>query len=273
MNTVMNVRKITLLLFILFCGCQLYAQFKGEATYKTAASMELDINGDMPGVDAEALRKQLAQQMQREYTLTFNTHESSYKRVEELDKTGTVSSGGMMIRMSGGEGITYRNTKSKVSKESEDLFGKEFLIVDEPETRDWKILNEFKQIGQYECQKAAFKSATRQMTMDSENEGEVVEKIDSIEVVAWFAPSIPVSHGPDSYWGLPGLILEVKNGNFSILCTKIAMNSDEIGEIEVPAKGKKISRLEFEQLRDEKMEEMMNQYQGDGQRTTIRIGG
>ncbi len=269
----MNVRKITLLLFAIFCYGFGFAQFKGEATYKTAASMNVDFDGDMPGVDAEAIRKQIAQQMQREYTLTFNTHESSYKRVEELDQSSSVSGGGVQIRMTGGEGITYRNTKTKVSKESEDLFGKEFLIVDEPETRDWKILNEFKQIGQYECQKAVFESTTRQMSVDSENGNEVIEKIDTIQVVAWFAPSIPVSHGPDSYWGLPGLILEVKNGNFSILCTKVVMNSDEIGEIEVPKKGKKISRADFDELREEKLEEMMNQYQGEGNRTMIRIGG
>lgn len=269
----MNARKFTLLLFAIISCSYAFAQFKGEATYKTAASMSVDFGGDMQGVDADAIQKQIAQQMQREYTLTFNTHESSYKQVEELDQGAQVSGGGVQIRISGGTGITYRNTKTKVSKESEDLFGKEFLIVDEPETRDWKILNEFKQIGQYECQKAVFESTTTQITLDSENEDEVVEKIDTIQVVAWFAPSIPVSHGPDSYWGLPGLILEVKNGNFSILCTKVAMNSDEIGEIEVPKKGKKISRVDFEELREEKMEEMMNQYQGEGNRTMIRIGG
>ncbi|MDW3194361.1 MAG: GLPGLI family protein [Cytophagales bacterium] len=267
------MRKITLLLFAIICYGAGFAQFKGEATYKTAASMNVDFDGDMPGVDAEAIRKQIAQQMQREYTLTFNTHESSYKRVEELDQNTSVSGGGVQIRMTGGEGITYRNTKTKVHKESEDLFGKEFLIVDEPETRDWKILNDFKQIGQYECQKAVFESTTRQMTVDSDNGNEVVEKIDTIQVVAWFAPSIPVSHGPDSYWGLPGLILEVKNGNFSILCTKVVMNSDEIGEIEIPKKGKKISRTDFDELREEKLSEMMNQYQGEGNRTMIRIGG
>lgn len=269
----MNVRKITLLLIAILCCGVGFAQFKGEATYKTAASMNVDFDGDMPGVDAEAIRKQIAQQMQREYTLTFNTHESSYKRVEELDQNSSVSGGGVQIRMTGGDGIIYRNTKTKVHKESEDLFGKEFLIVDEPETRDWKILNEFKQIGQYECQKAVFESTTRQMTVDSENSHEVVEQIDTIQVVAWFAPSIPVSHGPDSYWGLPGLILEVKNGNFSMLCTKVVMNSDEIGEIEIPKKGKKISRVDFEELREEKLGEMMKQYQGEGNRTMIRIGG
>lgn len=269
----MNVKQISLIMITALCCTHVFAQFKGQATYKTAASMNVDIDGDMPGVDAEAIRKQIAQQMQREYTLTFNTHESSYTRVQELDQSSGVSSGGVQIRMTGGDGILYRNTKTKVHKESEDLFGKEFLVVDEPESRDWKIVNEFKQIGQYECQKATFQSATRQMTVDSENGDEVVEKIDSIEVVAWFAPSIPVSHGPDSYWGLPGLILEVKNGNMSILCTKVVMNSEEIGDIEIPKKGKKISRDDFAALREEKLQEMMNQYQGEGSRTMIRIGG
>ena len=71
----MNVRKITLLLFAIICYGAGFAQFKGEATYKTAASMSVDFGGDMQGVDTEAIQKQLAKQMQREYTLTFNTHE------------------------------------------------------------------------------------------------------------------------------------------------------------------------------------------------------
>ena len=29
------------------------------------------------------------------------------------------------------------------------------------------------------------------------------------EVVAWYAEDIPMSHGPENYWGLPGLILKI----------------------------------------------------------------
>ncbi len=271
----MNLTRTTITLLIALAVTHAQAQFKGQATYKTAASMTVDIDDNMPGVDVEAIQKQISQQMQREYTLTFNAHESSYKRVEELDKNGAVSSGGVQIRMTGGDGTLYRNTKTNEFREFEDLFGKEFLVVDEPERREWKIVNEFKQIGQYECQKATFQSTQRRMTMNSEDgeDEELVEEVDTVEVVAWFAPSLAVSHGPDQYWGLPGLILEVQNGNFKILCTKVVMNSDEIGEIEIPKKGKKISQADFEALREEKLQEMMNQYQGEGQRTMIRIGG
>ena len=32
----------------------------------------------------------------------------------------------------------------------------------------------------------------------------------TIDIVAWYTPQIPVSHGPAEFGGLPGLILELK---------------------------------------------------------------
>lgn len=65
----------------------------------------------------------------------------------------------------------------------------------------WKLLNEEKAIGDYICYKA---------------EGEVLIKNSKgsfpRKVIAWYSPQIPVQHGPDRYGGLPGLILQVDDG-------------------------------------------------------------
>ena len=47
------------------------------------------------------------------------------------------------------------------------------------------------------------------------------------DVIAWFAPEIPVRFGPKNYSGLPGLVLEVKRKEFTITATKINLNPDE----------------------------------------------
>ena len=36
-------------------------------------------------------------------------------------------------------------------------------------------------------------------------------------MTAWFTPEIPVSTGPAMYGGLPGLILEISDGNRTML--------------------------------------------------------
>ena len=53
-----------------------------------------------------------------------------------------------------GEGKKYLNLKDKNSIEEADIFGKEFLIVEPLEKPDWKLLNETKKIGEYNCFKA-----------------------------------------------------------------------------------------------------------------------
>ncbi|WP_332911473.1 GLPGLI family protein [Algoriphagus boritolerans] len=60
---------------------------------------------------------------------------------------------------------------------------------------------------------------------------------DTIRVTAWFTPEIPVSHGPESYFGLPGLILEVQNQGRTLICEKIELNpSTNPVKIEQPKK-------------------------------------
>jgi hypothetical protein len=59
---------------------------------------------------------------------------------------------------------------------------------------------------------------------------------------------IPISQGPENYWGLPGLILEVNDGTTTILCSKIVINPKDRKEIKQPKKGTPITQKEFEKI-------------------------
>ena len=90
----------------------------------------------------------------------------------------------------------------------------------------------------------------------STNFFEKKEKPTEKTVTAWYAPEIPVSQGPENYWGLPGLILEINDGNAVTLCTKIVLNVKEKLEIKPMSKGKTVSQKKYDEIVIEKNKEL-----------------
>ncbi|MEZ4876468.1 MAG: GLPGLI family protein [Flavobacterium sp.] len=85
-----------------------------------------------------------------------------------------------------------------------------------------------------------------------------------ITITAWYTPEIPVSQGPEGYWGLPGLILEINDGKTVTLCSKIVLNAKEKAEIKAPKNGKVVSQKEYDETVISKMEEMREMGGGRG---------
>ena len=93
-----------------------------------------------------------------------------------------------------------------------------------------------------------------------------------ITVTAWYCPEIPVNQGPDEYWGLPGLIMEVNDGKTVIMCSKLVMNVKDKIEIKAPTGGDKVTQKEFDDIMIKKMKEMSEMGGGPGMRSGMRIG-
>ena len=273
--------KILVFLAVFFSSFGLSAQkINGSATYKTAGTVPINLEGSNISPERKKLMEErMAKAMQKEFTLHFNRNESLYEEEVALEKDGQ---GGMrfLSMMTGGGGSYYRNLKEAAIKQEQNLFGKTFLIVDSLEALDWKLGKETKSIGNYICNKATaqrvFVVAKTEMI-----DGEVSDTIvnDTVEIVAWYSMQIPVSHGPSRYSGLPGLILELNDGQSTILCTKVSINTSESAEIESPKDGEKVTRKEYEKISREKMEEMRQMYGGSrrgrsgGGSMEFRIGG
>jgi GLPGLI family protein len=85
-----------------------------------------------------------------------------------------------------------------------------------------------------------------------------------ITITAWYTPEIPVNQGPEGYWGLPGLILEVNDGKTTILCSKVVLNPKDKAEIKAPNNGKEVSQKEYDEIVTKKMEEMSEMGRGQG---------
>lgn len=262
--------------------------FQGTAIYQSARKTEgftFKAEGMTPQMEAQIM-EQMKKRFQKEYELKFNVKESIWKEVESLGASPSAgqSSGGVMIQVasSGGNGVTYKNTAKGEYLKEQDVFGKQFLVKDELETRGWEITSETKQIGNYTAMKAIFTDTQERRTIsftssdsdDDKEDGEPELTTVDVKIEAWYTPQIPVSHGPEDYWGLPGLILEVTNGTTSYVCTKLVLNPNEEVVIKAPKKGKKVNRDELQEAIEAKMEEMSNKFSsgGRGSGTTIRFG-
>ena len=173
------------------------------------------------------------------------------------------------------DSVLFKNILENRMANKKELMGKVFLIRDNLVAYDWELTGETKNIGNYTCYKAKFEIEEEDLQInmiDGEVKEEKVTKKRTL--VAWYTPEVPISNGPRDYGGLPGLILEVNDGNQTIVCSEIVLNPSEVKEIKEPTKGKVVTREEFSKISFEKTKDMMNRYRSrDGKGIEIRIGG
>lgn len=250
--------------------------FQGQAYYVSKSKMEL---GRWGARLSEAQKKQvearLKNRLEKEYVLTFNKEEALFYEDEKLDAmSGATDSWGKNFA----PGKQYKNVKENMQIQSQEFYGKKFLVKDNLQSIEWQLGKETKQIGNYMCFKATASIPSNDLawydfswsrlrnnnTSEGENSTDANEEpeIAMTEVEAWYSPQIPVGHGPLEYWGLPGLILEVSAGNTTMLCTKIVMNPEEKIEIEAPDKGKEVTKAEYQETVVNKMKEFRNNRMG-----------
>jgi len=269
----MNIKIMIIGLF--FCGGLMAQNFQGKAIYKTSRKMSANFgakskNGSMSAKQTAQINEMLKKQFQKTFVLTFDKTSSIYKEEKRIG-TPVASQGGNMVMVmgsGGGNDVVYKNIKENRFVNKTEIMGKLFLIKDELPKYDWKLSGETKNIGIYTCYKATYTREEERTSMSVED-GEVTEKKSKVDVVttAWYAPSIPISNGPGDYTGLPGLILEVREGNQTIMCSEIRLNPKEKIEIEEPKKGKKVSQSQYEKIMAKKSKEMMEKFK------TRRKGG
>ncbi|VXB17561.1 GLPGLI family protein [Maribacter litoralis] len=269
--------------FIVVCTvANLQAQdFQGKATYQSKTQVNFDFgNRNIPEDRKKQMMERIKKANEKTFVLNFNQTASLYKEEEKLEQPGE-RGGGRGPRfgtMTGTDGDLYKNIKDQRYLVKTELLGKIFLIDDALETLEWKMGSESKQIGNYTAFKATATKTIKRPNMsavfrrpgrgEENKEEEKAEEftVKEVEIVAWYTPEIPINQGPGLYWGLPGLILAVNDDVTTIVCSEITMNPSEKMEIKAPSKGKKVTQAEYDEISQEKMKEMRENFRNRGGR-------
>lgn len=234
----------TLILSLLTLAC--FSQStEGAVTYETI--IKIDVSRFPPEV-----KDMIPSERKSKSQLIFNSKESLYKTVKEdkdiNEEVSSVDGNRVRFRTQGrGDSEYYTNLEKGLAVNKTEFLGRTFL-VDGGEKIEWKVTGEMEMIAGYQCMKATFMQ-------------------DTIPVVAWFTPQIPISFGPGRYAGLPGLVLsvDIREGGRTIVASSVDLRALTEGEvIAAPDKGKKISREDFKELQMEKAKEMMEMRGGQG---------
>ena len=245
---------------------QTVQEFQAKAYYFSKSKMDL---GKWGARLSEAQKKEVGARMknrlEKGYILSFNKEESVFTEEDQLDAiSGATDSWGKNFA----PGKQYKNVKTDTQLQQQEFYGKKFLVKDVLQPIEWSLESDTKKIGNYSCFKATALIPTNELTWysfswdklrnTSESDSTEVKEVKMTQIEAWYAPQIPVRHGPLDYWGLPGLILEVSADNTTMLCSKLVLNPDEVIEIEAPSKGKEVSKTEYQDIITKKMKEFRN---------------
>lgn len=112
-------------------------------------------------------------------------------------------------------GAVYQQSKSIYIDYSESIYG-DFIVKKEKDSI-WELTNDSKKINNFLCFKAIKKIQYTNGFKLPDGSLKIFEK----NIIAWYSPELPFSHGPLGYGGLPGMILELQTKNAVFGATKI----------------------------------------------------
>jgi GLPGLI family protein len=172
----------------------------------------------------EAYKKANPQFKTLKSTLTFSGDKTLFTPIEP-DNIGN----GFSMPLADQNNTTYNDLGTRTTTNQKIVFDATFLVKDTTRKIKWKITGETRDVAGYPCRRA------NGIMMDS------------IYVVAFYTEKIHTSGGPESFNGLPGMILEVAvpHENIIWVATKVTDVPINDNAIQAPKKGKPVNNAQL----------------------------
>ncbi len=243
------MKRLTLLITALICTQVLLAQ---NAHFTTSGTVEFERRINMFAMIKKQIDKDNESYMQPVYdayvknnpqfktlksVLTFSKDKALFTPIIEEAPAGNsgVWSAAPTIQQNN---VTYTDLTTGLSITQKKAFEEVFLVKDSTRKINWKITDEKREIAGYNCRRA----------------NAII--MDSVYVVAFYCDDIPVSAGPESFSGLPGMILGVAlpHDNITWFATRVTDMPVPENKVAPPAKGKVVNNKQLRSKLDEAMD-------------------
>ena len=217
---------------------------EGLITYSTKINMHKRIPAER-----EEIKQMIPEFNITKNILLFNTNESLYKNSPEEENPfdqGSVVNRTMIRTVP--PYMTYLDRNESLVTQLREFMGKKYLIKKDQNRIPWKLLGETREIQGYPCKSATFTDENQR------------------EIKAWYTEDIRIPLGPDSFHGLPGLILEVGINEDEIIISvdNIEWRALKKNELKVPKGGQEVTEEAYRAMMEEQMKNMGIQSQGQG---------
>lgn len=240
----MNLRKTILNIFLLFwCSwgsAQVVFIKKGKIEFERKTNTHrLYFSGEADNWTEQF--KKLVPQFRTEYfDLIFDENKSLYQPGREVDvqKTGFFENPAL-------SNVVFKDFLKHAAVSQKQVFETQFLVSDSLKRFTWKLEPETRMIAGFECRKA------------------VTKICDSVVVVAFYSEEVVLSSGPESFSGLPGMILGIAIPRLytTWFATKIeTITAADEKLITPPAKGKKSNLSEMTNTIDQAIKSWGEKY-------------
>lgn len=228
------MKRFSILLLLLLISYR--STFAQNAHFSTNGVIEFDKTVNMFALMKKTINKDNESYMQPAYeayiknqpqfktvksTLTFSKDNTTLFNPIEPETLTNGFGGNIMVEQNN---IIYTDVVNHTSVCQKKVYEETFLVKDSTRKINWKITSETREIAGFKCRRAN------------------ALILDSIYVVAFYTDEIPISGGPESFTGLPGMILGVAlpHENVTWFATKVTDVLASQKTLAPPIKGKPI---------------------------------
>ena len=223
------MKPLFIIILVSCLGNHLFAQqtfiAKGKIEFEKKENLHKMIDMQIEDWDEQGsswvdeVRKNTPQFALYYYDLLFDDNKTLYKPGRETPDQKSDLWGQSPVK----ETTIFTDLQQHTLTSQKNVFGSLFLIQDSSRKIDWRITNETRDIAGFECRKAVGKI------------------LDSVYVIAFYTDQILTTGGPESFSGLPGMILgiAIPRINTTWFATKLELQPVTDASLPAPTKGKK----------------------------------